>query len=427
MRFAAADRQPDNLVPMHPENRLSGKRSTRNYLCVTLPLACRQWGSVGDLPQQISRERLARSLLLQTIMRTPLTELLATNDALDVRDDIHNELKRLYGDEFELLAGGHHARYLRADVPFHVISRIFQGRHLLRPGRVLNRIIAGVVGRAQTVYPTVDLFAYAFLSNHVHMMLRGPTRDVVCFIGFVKREISRRWGAYPGINWPGTMWHGYLATALPTADSQLTCFKYILSQGVKEGLVAKPQLWPGVHSAKQLLAGTPLAGEWFDATAYAVARDREARRLHPQPVSRSAFFKAYEIRLSPIAPWVGLSTEQYRERVRDVCDEIEAEGRIARRGRPPIGARTVQQVPLERRSALPALPWLSGRRRMICWADPRAPETREYVNRYWEFQRAFRAATLAFVGGDRNAEFPAGAFPPPVWPRPGCHAELKLA
>jgi len=196
----------------------------------------------------------------------------ATDDApVDRHDDIIEELKRLYGDDFELLAGWHHARYLPADVPFHVISRVFQGRHLLRPVKALNRIVAGVIGRAKTTYPNVSLFANAFLSNHVHMMLQGPTRDVVAFIGFVKREISRRWGEHPGINWPGTMWHGYVATALPTSESQVRCLRYILSQGVKEGLVAKPQLWPGVHSAKQLLAGSKLKGEWFDATAYAVA------------------------------------------------------------------------------------------------------------------------------------------------------------
>jgi len=153
---------------------------------------------------------------------------------LDRHDQTVNELRRLYGDDFELLAGTHHARYLPADTPFHIISRVFQGRYLLRPDRPLNRIIAGVIGRAQQTYPAVKLFAHAFMSNHVHMMLQGPTRDLVSFIAFVKREISRRWGEHPGINWPGAMWHDYIATALPTPQSQVVCLKYILSQGVKD-------------------------------------------------------------------------------------------------------------------------------------------------------------------------------------------------
>ncbi len=68
----------------------------------------------------------------------------------------------------------------------------------------------------------------------MHMMLQGPAHQVPAFVGFVKREISRRWGGKPWINWPGTMWHGYLATALPTVESQENCLAYILSQAVKE-------------------------------------------------------------------------------------------------------------------------------------------------------------------------------------------------
>ena len=331
-------------------------------------------------------------------------------------DDLITELKRLYGEDFQLLAGKHHARYLPDDVPFHVISRVFQGRHLLRPGKALNRIIAGVLGRAQTVYPGIHLFAQAFLSNHLHMMLQGPTRDVVGFIGFVKREISRRWGVHPGINWPGTMWHSYLATALPTAKSQVQCLRYILSQGVKEGLVAKPQLWPGVHSAKQLLAGSKLKGEWFDATAYAVARDRQSRKKRSRVATKAGFYRTYEVTLAPICPWKDLSAEEYRKRIRGLCAEIEEEGRVTRAGRPPLGARGIRRIPLSHRSELPAQPWLADRRQMICWADARAPETREYVDRHWVFQRAFRAASMTYLAGDVAAKFPAGAFRPPVWP-----------
>ena len=229
--------------------------SQRNYLCRNLRLAASSAIELRRSPRQPERPGLARGLLYLSAMYRPRTDLELT---LDRYDEISDELKRLYGDDFELLAGTHHARFLPADTPIHVISRIFQGRHLLRPERALNRIVAGVIGRAQRTYPEVKLFAHAFLSTHVHLMLQGPPCDVVSFIGFIKREISRRWGAYPGINWPGTMWHDYLATALPTLQSQVVCLKYILSQAVKEGLVAKAQLWPGVHAAKQLLAGSAL-------------------------------------------------------------------------------------------------------------------------------------------------------------------------
>ncbi|HSJ74704.1 MAG TPA: hypothetical protein VK899_00705, partial [Gemmatimonadales bacterium] len=41
---------------------------------------------------------------------------------------------------------------------------------------------------------------------------------------------------------------------------------YVLSNGVKEGLVARVEEWPGVHSAHALLTGEPLEGIWYDRT-----------------------------------------------------------------------------------------------------------------------------------------------------------------
>ena len=62
------------------------------------------------------------------------------------------------------------------------------------------------------------------------------------FVGFIKKEISRRLGVRYRL--PGTFWQSrFAATALPTAESQLSCLKYLLSQGVKEDLVERPEHW----------------------------------------------------------------------------------------------------------------------------------------------------------------------------------------
>jgi len=173
-----------------------------------------------------------------------------------------------------------------------------------------------------------------------------------------------------------------------------------------------------------LLAGATLDGEWFNATAFAIARDREARRKRPRRLSTADFYETYEVTLTPITPWRDLLPDEYRSRVRELCDEIEREGRIARNGKPPLGVRTILETPLDRRSDLPSQPWLAGRRKLICWADPRTHEARDYVDRHWVFQRAFRAAARSYMGGHRDAEFPAEAFLPSLWPRVECHPQL---
>ncbi len=69
-------------------------------------------------------------------------------------------------DELSPFAGRHHARFHDPNVVYHIISRTFQGALLLTPGPDLNDLIAGVLARAQELFPAVRLYAYAFMSNH---------------------------------------------------------------------------------------------------------------------------------------------------------------------------------------------------------------------------------------------------------------------
>ena len=64
-------------------------------------------------------------------------------------------------------------------VPYEITSRVIQGRCLLRPGPVSNPITLGVVGRAQFVYPDIELYALFVLSNHFTMLVlpQNPNRS----------------------------------------------------------------------------------------------------------------------------------------------------------------------------------------------------------------------------------------------------------
>ncbi len=311
-----------------------------------------------------------------------------------------------------VFTGCHHARYVEAEVPIHVISRVFQGRHLLRPCEELNSIIVGVVGRALEHFGEVQLYAAAFLSNHIHLMLQGPPTQVSAFVGFIKREISRRWGHHPGVGWCGPMWHEFIATALPTPESQLNCFRYILSQGVKEGLVARPEEWPGVHCARPLATATPLEGVWFNATAYGRAVDRETRKLRPRAVAKEDYCIKYSLSFAPIPCWAHLNASARQNRVQGLIEEIVAEGSIARAGARPMGTRRICSLPRDRRASLPPPPWWTQRRRMICWASQTAPQTLSFLRRYWSFQFRFREASMA---DKRQTGYPSGSFAPGRW------------
>ncbi len=360
---------------------------------------------------------------------------------MHVDQDLKNALKifeRLYGEKAKaLLQESSRARHIDPNVPYHVISRAFQGRFLFVPDNQLNDIIKGVIGRAQTMYPCIKLYGIAVFCNHMHVMMQGPPSEFAAFLRYVKSEISRRWGFE--IDWPSTMWHRYLATALPTANSQMTCFTYILAHGVKEGLTERPEQWPGVHSAVALLSGEPLAGHWLDATRYGNLRNKEKkraerdaeldrltrealaagepppkrpRRRKARPVCKEDHLTRYEVVHTPLPAWHGLSEDDRCRRVAELVEGIVEEGRRLRNGRPVLGVEGIKALSRDRKSDLPPLPWFEDRRAMICWADPREPETQAHLTAYWEFQDAYSEASRRFRRGELTVEFPPGAFRP---------------
>lgn len=312
-----------------------------------------------------------------------------------------------------------HARYFDPDIPYHIIFRIFQGRFLLVPDKRLNSIIAGVIGRAQSLdeFSEVTLAAASFMCNHAHLLAQGPPDQLVGFIAYIQREISRRWGRE--INWPSSMWESYIATALPTVESHQECFKYILSQGVKEGLVERPEQWPGFHAAKYLTKISPCAGEWLDGTRYGKANYKYKKRVEnkgskkglKRPKKRD-YTRSYNITFTRLACWAHLEENEYNALINDILNTITEEGRIGRNGRKPLGAKKVMAMSRRRRNALPPLPWFEERKKMIFWANPQAPETKAYVRAYWWHQICFRIAAGQLKNGVLDVVFPRGCFRP---------------
>jgi len=319
-----------------------------------------------------------------------------------------SELQRCFG-------GVKHARYHDPDTVYHGLIRTVQGRFLLRPDDKgqLSSLIAGVLGRAQELYPSVRLYADAWMSNHAHLMLKGDFYAVSAFFGFVEREISRRWG--PVIGWDGTMFQKFETTALPTEQSQLSALNYVLAQSTKEQLVASPLRWPGAHCAKDLLRGFVRRGTWFDGTRFGrELHKRRARKTRRSPPNRRDYERESLVRFDKLPVLAHLSDQQYREYLATLVKEIEARAahERGRTGRKLVGRRQILRISRETRSALPPPPWFEKRRRMICWADRWALETVQYLQRYWEFQRAFREASRLFLAGELDAPFPLGAFRP---------------
>lgn len=297
-----------------------------------------------------------------------------------------------------------------------VTCRTVQGRYLLRPSDALRSIIVGVLARAQGLYP-VEIHAFVFLSNHYHLLLSVESAlQLARFMNYVNSNLAREAGRLHG--WKEKFWgRRYQAIVVSQEEAaQIDRLRYILSHGCKEGLVARPQEWPGAQCVKALVEGRPLRGLWFDRT-----REYEAK-IRGEAFHRLEYSTTETIHLGPIPCWRHLSKIAVRGRIRELVSQIEIEtaSRHAREGTQPQGtkgilARDPHHRPLK----------LKESRAPASHAATKAAR-RELAEAFGWFLSAYREAAVRLRQGDLQAGFPEGSFPPPrpfvAWmpdPEPG--------
>ncbi len=293
-------------------------------------------------------------------------------------------------------------RFIPPDSLVEVTSRTVQGRYLLRPSRELNEIILGVLARAAQFYE-VEVCAFVFLSNHMHLLLRPrDAEQLALFMGYLNGNLAKEAGRLHA--WREKFW-GRRYRAIVVSDeeaAQVARLRYLLAQGTKELLVRSPRDWPGVSSTEALLEGRRMVGIWFNRTS-----EYEARRRGERP-SRYAFSTEESLRLSALPCWEGLAADQTRERVAAIVREIEAEARKTLRETEStvLGKRRIlRQNPHDCPSRVARSP------------APRfhaaSREARKVLElSYYAFTCAYRRAVENLRSGLRTSEFPPGSFPP---------------
>jgi hypothetical protein len=253
--------------------------------------------------------------------------------------------------------------------------------------------VNAIIARAQELYPDVRLYAYGFLSDHWHMLLASSCgQQLVQFVGYVKGRISTELGRLHG--WPGSMWSSPARYTEVVDDAAIVArLVYIVSHGVKEGLVASPCDWPGASAVPGLLGDMRIAARLFD-------RDRETRARR-RGIEKS-FSRDVTVKLSPIPPWAELPADALRRRHRKIVEQIEKKAK----GRRVLGVDRVLAVDPHDRARAP--------KRSIaprCHASTHHARL-EYDRQYRRGVDEYRAAAVAYRGGAslRDSGFPPGFF-----------------
>ena len=214
---------------------------------------------------------------------------------------------------------GTEPRYVPASCLVEVTTRTVQSRLLLRPSRELNEIIIGILGRAQGMCG-MRVCATVWLSNHWHALLcPEDAKQLARFMQFVNGNVAKEANLLHG--WKDHLWARRYKHVLVSdeREAQEQRLRYILSNGTKENLVAKPSQWPGVHCVEALQTGQPLRGLWYDRS-----EEYEARRRGERP-GKYEYATEQPLKLEPLPCWRDLPEPEVRQRVATMVGEIERE------------------------------------------------------------------------------------------------------
>jgi len=302
---------------------------------------------------------------------------------------------------------GHPLRWFLPGVVYESTIRTIQERFLLRPGRVSRDLILGVIGRAQRLYRGVQLYAFVYMSNHAHLLLSADDGEqLAAFLGYVNGNVAREMGRLHA--WRGALWGGrHRPIPILDEDAQVARLRYLLSQGVKEGLVASPRDWPGASAVPGLLGNMRLTGRWVDRTFETRARRRGL------PIAPGEFEESVVVKLTPLPAWAELDAGQLAARHEELVRDIEREHQM--KDSRVVGAETVCET---HPHAAPADPDHSPAPR--CHASS-LPMRKRFYAALQVFIEQFRVAANALRSRDvedtprareLRTRFPAGCFPP---------------
>jgi hypothetical protein len=220
---------------------------------------------------------------------------------------------------------------------------------------------------------------------------------------YVNSNIARKVGRL--IGWRGPFWERRYSHVVVTNETaaQVERLVYSLRNGCKEGLVSRPQEWPGVSGVNAILSGKmKLRGPWLDLSA----QFRAAQRGESTATRR--FVKRHTLELDKLPCWKDLDDETYRKHVQALVDLITADTATMHElaGSEPLGVRELKKLrPIHRaanpdRSPKPLVHAASREKR------------RQFREGWRRFVESFLAASKRLRAGARDVRFPPGSFPP---------------
>ena len=287
----------------------------------------------------------------------------------------------------------------------HVTSRCLRGFAFLKPTPQIKAICAGTLAYSLDTYKDrVELHHLAFLSNHLHLLVStAEANDLARFMCHFKSNLARELCKVHG--WSDVLWEGrYFSEEILDEEALRDIFKYITQNSVKEGLVAHPSEWGGLHGYHHLVEGKPLVGPWVNRSKL------NASKKLKNPLKEADVTTMYHVELTPPPMWAEMSREDYQALCQGLSEEAIREAQALCNKTAPMGMkRVLAQRVIKARKA-------KGGKRPLCRASC-LERFKAYLQEYFEFRELFLKASAELRAAVHSSAesvcvcFPYGGVP----------------
>lgn len=284
-----------------------------------------------------------------------------------------------------------------------ITARCAHARKLMSPDVPLIReVCGGVLARSARIH-RVGIFGYVFMSNHLHLAIRARGKAVANFLRHLMGNLSLKLARLSPEPWRNSFWETRTSViAILDLAALKERLRYIAAHAVKEGIFERAEQWPGLHCAQQLVDRKPLSFKWFGWTRRWNSRKRQDFDLESTS-DRFAdeWAEVEKLTLEDLPEWSALEEPQRRETVQAFVDHAAHYPRRKALGYEGFKLSASAVYPTHRKV----------QQQPRCHASSRE-DRKAYREQYRAFCEAFRAAAMAWLEGDLDAQFPEHSFRP---------------
>ncbi|MDH5675093.1 MAG: transposase [Myxococcales bacterium] len=259
-------------------------------------------------------------------------------------------------------------------------------------------LVGSALARAQK-HCEVKVYALVVMSNHLHLIVRTTKKNLAAFMGYFKARITENLNLLTGKR--GTLWaRRYDAVPITDDPSVAERMAYNVDNPCKANLVSEPEQWPGLNLAFGLGDSDGPEFEWLNRTKW--HRKKRPEKLAP-------FFEKVTLKLSPVPACEGMDRELCPASLERWLEHQRAKqsAKGNQRSAAPMGVEKVVQTSFEAR---PKNPSFSKRPYVFCQPEHKA----EYLAGLMAISQGHHDCSKRFRGGQRDAKFPEGTYPPPL-------------